>query len=305
LPKNLDRYIFVQLSGGIGNQLFMYVAGLSLSLRKNAALYCCRKPNDKAEFLHPGCLNDFHLRFIEKNFTTLSRINHLSSKFQGYLIRVIPSSFDFLFRKLRFYMSLDLGYDARVWKLNPPVNLQGYFQSYRYFDYCRKFLSVNEIVSLKSPSQEFLRLEKSISVEDFCAIHVRRGDYLQHKDSLGILDVIYYRNAFKKISGLKSGLRFLVFSDDPLLAKELLVDLLPSNTLWPNELNDLSAAENLILMSKAKALIIANSTFSLFAALLADQNAIVIRPDFWSIDVPNPIDLFRPSWHKVSRSELT
>lgn len=283
----------------------MYVAGLSLSLRENATLYCYRKPNDKAESLHPGSLNDFDLRFIEKNFESLSRINHLSSKLQGYLIGILPSSFNSQFRKFRFYMSLNLGYEARVWKLSAPVHLRGYFQSYRYFDYCRKFLSVNEIVSLKSPSKEFLSLEKTISLEDFCAVHVRRGDYLRHEDSLGILGFNYYQNAFKKISGLNPNLRFLVFSDDPLLAKELLFDLLPSNTIWPNELNCLSAAENLILMSKAKALIIANSTFSLFAALLADQNAIVIRPDFWSIDAPNPIDLFRPSWHKVSRSEFT
>ena len=305
MHRNSNKFVFIQLSGGIGNQLLMYVAGLSLALRKDAPLYSGRKPNDKAENLHPGCLNDFNLRSVEMEIIHSSRINHLSSKLQSYLIRILPAAFHFLSRNLKFYKSPDVGYDARVSKLNPPVYLQGYFQSYRYFDECRRFLSADEILSLKSPSQEFIYLEKLLYAEDFCAIHVRRGDYLQHENSIGILGATYYQNALKKISELNINFRYLVFSDDPLSAKELLKGLLPANSIWPNELIDLSAPENIVLMSKAKAIIIANSTFSLFAALLSDNKAIVIRPDFWSINVPNPIDLFHPIWHKVSRFELT
>jgi hypothetical protein len=136
-----------------------------------------------------------------------------------------------------------------------------------------------------------------------CAIHVRRGDYLLHENSIGVLGTKYYEKAIRKVLEISKVNRFAVFSDDALAAHNLLSPLLPDDTIWPLDLDSLSASENLILMSAASCLVIANSSFSLLAALMAADESLIIRPDVWFVGQSEPIDLSKPDWISVPSKE--
>jgi len=48
----------------------------------------------------------------------------------------------------------------------------------------------------------------------FASVHVRRGDYLKHRDFFPMLSSGYYRSAIRDVRERKPGIRFVVFSDD-------------------------------------------------------------------------------------------
>lgn len=105
------------------------------------------------------------------------------------------------------------------------------------------------------------------------AIHVRRTDYALFKDWL--LDMDYYKKAVKVAEALIDKPKFYVFSDDI----EWCMDNLPVHAtmyVTKGELQDFH------LMQRAKNNIIANSTYSFWAANLNNnKDKIVIYPKNW------------------------
>jgi hypothetical protein len=90
--------------------------------------------------------------------------------------------------------------------------------------------------------------------------------------------------------------KFFVFSDDPKWARENLVFRAPAEFVE----NNLGATdhEDFRLMTLCRHFIVANSTFSWWAAWLggADRaEKIVIAPTTWRLD-GNPIDLVPDEW---------
>ena len=63
--------------------------------------------------------------------------------------------------------------------------------------------------------------------------------------------------------------------------------------------NDVSDAETLILMSLASRIVIANSTFSWWAARVNGSNKTVIAPEKWFRSLPDPEFLIPNNWIKL------
>jgi hypothetical protein len=136
------------------------------------------------------------------------------------------------------------------------------------------------------------------------AIHVRRTDYLTHPEcqmsplgdpELGLtLPSAYYTKA---LSSLPSGLKFAIFSDDPGFASELFAHLDP----WVSPGD--SPARDMLLMSSCRFQVIANSSFSWWAAWLnRAQNKVIIAPRFhmgWRIRTWYPGDTEVDGWQYV------
>lgn len=142
----------------------------------------------------------------------------------------------------------------------PSIKLEGYFQSEYYFKHHREFiLDCFEIPYFEN--------------KGVVSLHVRRGDYLQHKIAFPPVKMEYYDKAIKHFSdlGYKS---FLVFSDDIEWCKENFkqdVHFIFSEGLEPKE--------DMALMSGCEHNIISNSTFSWWGAWLnRNPNKVVISP---------------------------
>lgn len=118
------------------------------------------------------------------------------------------------------------------------------------------------------------------------AVHVRRTDYGVFN---WILPIEYYDRAFERASKLIDNPHFYLFSDDPEWCK----DNMPTGTIVHNdELTDFW------LMSKCKHNIIANSTYSFWAAYLNEyKDKKIMYPLDWNIDIKHPVDCL--NWEGV------
>ena len=130
-------------------------------------------------------------------------------------------------------------------------------------------------------------------------MHVRRGDYQAFEDIYGLLSSVYYLNALKIVPKELQSNPIWVFSDDISLARQLLEKDLPIKTLWIDPPTNSNPAESLMLMTLGHAHIIANSSFSYWAAQLSLTSQFVVAPRKWFKAIEDPYELINPSWHLV------
>ena len=129
---------------------------------------------------------------------------------------------------------------------------------------------------------------------DDVAVHVRRTDYLTMPDHLPVLSVGYYFQAAHTAGFMRSGgYAFHGYGDDEEWAR-LHLD---SQLDWQaTDTTDDDIAEprdwlDLFRMARYQNLIIANSSYSFWSAVLAGPDATVVAPARWfgpAIDVPSP-----------------
>jgi hypothetical protein len=177
---------------------------------------------------------------------------------------------------------------------NLNININGYFQSHLYFDHCR-----NEILScfqLKPEHYHYI-FNKYPSIKNKNSIHVRRGDYLLLKDYHPIQTMDYYNKAIDYIG---ENDEYYVFSDDIEWCKENFKDynceFIEERPHDKNETVTLNEAQReanskkflkqdiieLFMMSLCKNNIIANSSFSWWAAYLNENpQKNITAPSNW------------------------
>lgn len=118
------------------------------------------------------------------------------------------------------------------------------------------------------------------------AVHVRRTDYGVFN---WILPIEYYDRAFERASKLIDNPHFYLFSDDPEWCEENM----PTGTIVHND-----ELADFWLMSKCKHNIIANSTYSFWAAYLNEyKDKKIMYPLDWNIDIKHPVDCL--NWEGV------
>ena len=111
------------------------------------------------------------------------------------------------------------------------------------------------------------------------SIHVRRGDYLDEKynSSFKSLSIEYYKNAVEYIREKAEEPIFYIFSDDKEFIEKEFYWLEPKRIV--NQNVGKQSFMDMQLMSECKHNIIANSTFSVWGALLnRNKDRIVIYP---------------------------
>ncbi len=174
------------------------------------------------------------------------------------------------------------------------VELVGFFQSEKYFE--------NAKDEVKATFGKYVRWRDTL--EGYCSIHVRRGDYVQHAGSFPPLTESYISVAIKQMSfnGIN---KFIVCSDDLEWCKQ---NLSTSKGLY----NDFVFAtgsdewDDFSIMASCSHHIIANSTFSWWSAYLGrNPNKVVITPsaETWfgnSAGVKGPVyDLIPEGWIQI------
>ncbi len=167
---------------------------------------------------------------------------------------------DFSFREIPFHEGRD-------------VVIRGHLQSERYFEHCRQ-----AIASMLGPSHEEERRLSDKYRECLSgtalSVHVRRGDYLHKQECHPLLSVGHYRTALETVRSRTPVDRVLCFSDDIPWCRDA-VDLDVPTTYIEGERAD----TDMFLMSMCRHNVIANSTFSWWAAWLnPNPSKIVIAP---------------------------
>lgn len=122
----------------------------------------------------------------------------------------------------------------------------------------------NDFVFSKIDDEENQKLLKQIINENSISVHVRRGDYVG--ETLDILDTSYYSKIIKEIQKENLNNKFYFFTNDPEYVEKEYAWL--SQKIIVKHNTGLNSFRDMQLMSACKHNIIANSTFSIWAALL-------------------------------------
>lgn len=284
--------IIIKINGGLGNQMFQYAAGKSLSVKNKTIikLDLTRFKNIDPEYRKYE-LGHFN---IKENFSTPEDLRFFNKTGLSKLIENFKPYYKRLVVKYRGY-----DFDPHILKLKGNVCLDGYWQSEKYFKDVAN--AIKQEYTLKNGlgvrSKEIF--EKIINTNSV-SLHIRRGDYLSGKFS-GIYPVLpmeYYQEAINLIANKTDNPIFFVFSDDIGWTKNNLKISYPVVYVSGN---NIEACEEIILMSKCRHNIIANSSFSWWGAWLNhNPDKIVIAPRYWlKVHDYNINDLVPEEWIKI------
>ena len=270
--------VIIKLMGGLGNQFFTYSFAYA-----------------KAKELNTNMIIDkqiYHTHYLlRKCEITLFDIDYEESVIKrsfghGLLQRKIYNLLHaFLLRfKYKVIVISEDNYNCDdITDCNKNYFFSGYWQNYRYFENYKSDL--RRQFRLKHERDELQGLIKIAQEEKIIALHVRRGDYVTFKGGKCLNPQYYYKaiEIVRGINGIKSSI--WVFTDDVEYAKNTFGGI--ENIQYVDELGELSDVEQFQLMRNCNSFIIGNSTFSWWAAYLADSdNKIVVAPevDMWKRD---------------------
>jgi hypothetical protein len=266
--------IIINLKGGLGNQMFQYATGLAMSINNcvetkiDASGYKKEKVNvfdtprifDLKDFkISKELAKDFEINKIKYNLGLLSKLWRF---FKQKIMRQKYADFHpFILKKKNYY-------------------LDGYWQSEKNFINIRK--QILEEFTLKKITENFHICNGHIT-NNSLSIHIRHGDYLNDPKTLkyhGVLEIDYYRKSYELIKTKTKIKQVVLFSDDIKWVKENF-DFIDKPIVYASDFN-LTAPEELILMSKCSHNIVANSSFSWWGAWLnQNPDKIVIAPKIW------------------------
>lgn len=270
--------IIVQLTGGLGNQLFQYAMGSMLASKNQCELKLDLSSFENYEW-HEYSLAPFNIsaKVAGARECAISKGGNLS-----LLNRVIKKISK---NRTIHIVEKNLLYDPDILNFKGSAYLTGYWQSEKYFKgIANKMMEDLKIrIQPSAPNKELLALIRS---ENAVSLHIRRGNYV-NVDFVnkvhGACSIDYYQKAVDFISEKVSNPVFYVFSDDIPWARQNLD--LKFKTVFVDINDDKTDYEDLRLMSNCKHHILANSTFSWWGAWLnSSPEKIVIAPENWFAD---------------------
>jgi hypothetical protein len=298
--------IIVRLAGGLGNQMFQYALGRHLALLNNTELkldiYSLI-----ATIHRPFLLNYFN---IKAEIASKKEISKLTSpiyyfgytRFNNILSRLIrrfikPEKY---FTTNSFYSEkIEFFFDKKILELEGSYYLYGHWQNPNYFNNIKNIL-IEDFTLKKGLNNDIKSVAKTMKEVESVSVHIRRGDYINNPNNLKLFSILskeYYLKAYQVMKQKNANPYFYVFSDDiPWCKKNLVFD---SPTFYSNA--DYGAYSDFFLMSQCRHNIMANSTFSWWAAYLnQNREKIVIAPNKWFNDNRiNTSDLAPDGWIKL------
>lgn len=265
------------INGGLGNQLFQYA-------------YSHIKANNIEVYLDfsPRADRPFELqKLIElcKHNTKISKTNEFLlktrikiSRFSEKLPINLLSNLFFKVAKIR----MELNPFTPIEDENIDENMLhlGYFQHWKNVEnswdlFGSEIISYLKTISIK-PDLQFNPLTTIL-------MHIRQGDLINVKETMGVIDSSYYSNGISIIqnSNNKVDFKIVVLTDDVIRAKEV-VGLEKLKNVFIYGPNELTAWQTLKMMSDAKFFICANSTLSWWGAYLSSKKgSVCILPEPW------------------------
>ena len=265
----------IGINGGLGNQLFQ-VSFAHREMDSIIELYLDSAPR----LDRPFELKDFS-NFCEH----ISKIESMGNRFVKFRIKFMR-----LPMKLKLYFLSDFfSYFSKITFEKFPFSSNTGFvkENNLHLGYFQHWILVEQNWIHFGPE-----LQSSLTNIDGTAwadidfsstivIHVRQGDLINVKNTMGILSSEYYKKAVSVIqveAGIKE-FKLVVVTDDKKRVAELNYDLAISRIYGPDEL---TAWETLKLMSESRYLVCANSTLSWWGSYLSAKNqGFVVLPNPW------------------------
>jgi len=285
--------LIMRLKSGLGNQLFEYASARAIANRNRIPLYFD---------VESGFLNDpFRRRFV------LDRLG-ISANWltRREALAFAPPTLKSVYLKRREIIRmrwLSEYHDPSIhsMRIRSPILLENYLQSPLYFMDCAAMIrsDLDDILSQVSTDEP-----AGVSSEDAVCVHIRRftdipqaGCSSAVQRYYGAYGIEYYRASMNLIRTERPSARFYFFGDDPAWIRSNILPLCPHGTVVDtgSDLGDFR------MMIKCTHFIIANSTFSWWAAWLGskDQSVVFCGAGWNAGDLRPPRNLIPPAWRKV------
>jgi Glycosyl transferase family 11 len=292
--------VITHLIGGLGNQMFQYAAGRALSLELKTELML-----DISDFngyrLHHG----FELHRLFDCSAVIAQKRDLKKvlglQYFPVIRKVIGNSRLPLFHYNKLVVEPHFQYWPGINDSQENCYILGYWQSAKYFE--NHASRIKRDFTFKLPMSEGnSELASRLATLNAVSIHVRRGDYVENAKTSaihGACSPSFYEMAINFISQRVPQPCFFIFSDDIEWARNnIKTDFqheYVSHNCGAESFNDMR------LMSMCKHHIIANSSFSWWAAWLGtSEKKIVVAPSNWFARKSiNTSDLIPPDWTQL------
>ena len=293
------------LKGGLCNQLFQIFATIAYCIKFNHNFFFVYNNFTQGITIRKTYWENFLITL--KNFTTknerLNLTNEVIEKFQP------------LYYNQHHYIEI-----ANVGQ-NVNAKLDGYFQSYRYFDeYENTIFSLIRLdKQLQKVKNEYIHFFEDNGKKYYTiSMHFRLGDYKHLQKSHNILPYEYYERSLEMIlrNIEKKNVRILYFCEEEdneyvshvitrlnIYINSLILDRI-ENFTFLKVYDSIEDWKQLLLMACCDSNIIANSSFSWWGAYFNRNNdKQVYYPSVWfgPASRKNYLgDMFPDSWNKIN-----
>jgi hypothetical protein len=260
--------IILKLTGGLGNQLFIYAFYLYIKKKTTKRILF-----DESEFAVSFRKNRLDL-LLNENISYLDKTDQFFLRPKVYRLFQMLGIFNEIIttNEIEFIGS----YNSILNKSNS-LCLTGYWQNSMFVNNVIEEMRSKVEIDENLKNDKYFYYLKQIKSSNSVSLHVRRSDYLLelNNTTFEILNNEYYKNAMSKFE-LKDT-KYFVFSDDVSWCISSFSDSYPQiSFIFVNLENDILEFD---LMRNCKGNILANSTFSLWAGLLNEyKNKIVVAP---------------------------
>ena len=256
--------IYVESSGGLGNQLFFWAFAhhLRIHYSREISLIFSPKiaPDRPCELvkLKNVCEHSIQVKkpiLINNSLKFLDKFRYFFPRFP------MKNLFVSEFENIDQYPTTSLG------------------KSFLYRGFFQNTHLVNEVGNLIKPEIfEMISRENRLVHQlnlpiNYQAIHIRRGDYTKNSNHYGVLSFDYYRKI------LNDSYETVICTDDELFERDISTAFPNARILGPSKS---TSWETLSLLAHATRLIMANSSLSWWAGyIVSEKSGEVIAPTPW------------------------
>ena len=270
--------IIIQLKGGLGNQMFQYALYTALKNRGKTV-----KIDDETGFvndkLRVPVLSGYGVEYEKATKEEIVALTDSKMDIFSRIRRKLTG------RKTFRIDEVSGRFDPKILELEDAY-LVGYWQSDKYFANEDDIRAIR--LAFEKRPQEIMADDVSwtmlqqIECCESVSLHVRRTDYIdaEHKHVHNLCSEKYYKDAVNKVLKEYPDAVFFIFTDDKEWCKGHFKG--PNFHVVELEEGEGTDIAEMMLMSRCKHHIIANSSFSWWAAWLNDTpDKLVIAPSKW------------------------
>ena len=177
--------VISHLLGGIGNQMFQYAAGRSLSLTHGQQLLL-----DLGDFASYSLHNGFELERVFALNAAIAEQSQVSQllkwRVQPFIKKILRRRWFSVFRGREFIVEPHFHYWDDFQNLDGSRYLYGYWQSERYFQAHAN--TIRKDFEFRKPLSGLnQQLAEEIAALNAISLHVRRGDYVSEKKNADVM----------------------------------------------------------------------------------------------------------------------
>lgn len=284
---NSNRSLTIQISGGVGNQLFQYYAGFYAASRSGRLLiiddlrvqqgsFYKNRINSEMSIVGLRGLHGLEAKFIDSN--PVSKI--LSKNAIAKFVPIYKSNL----LAIDYSPSGEIGVGIKESDLDfshldiQNIRIRGNLQSVDIVQAAIKLGALSRL-SVKELGDHAERLINHSLEAKPIGMHLRLMDYGENTEQL-VSASEYYTAGIEHLKAIIPDSPLWLFTDDVKMALRLLPKSITSQIsqiINPESLSDL---ETMLVMSNCEGLVIANSTFSFWAGFF-QKSQMVVAPKPW------------------------